>query len=359
MTHFLKSTFVFLLAAMLFIQCNNEQKTPGVTDSYKEVYNGDAGPGKGKNIVLIASDHEYRSEESLPALARILAKNYGFNCTVLWGLDDKGNILPGSSNLKGLSVLDNADLLVIFTRFLDLADEDMEHLNAYLEKGKPVIGLRTATHAFHNKDNPKWNHYDYRYEGPKTEWKHGFGPMVLGETWVDHYGTNHKQATRLIVEEAQKEHPIMRGVSNAWMQSGAYEVHPEQRGATVLAVGEVLNGMTADSPADTTKPKLPVAWVRDYTLPGGKTGKSFTTVHGASEDLLSEGFRRMLINASLWAIGMDEEIKPDNNIAFVGPYQPTTFNFDGYKANVKPSDLAGFESLIMPGQIVQLPKKEQ
>lgn len=360
----MKSTFAFLLTTLLFIQCAEQkaadkEEPSNDKDKYKVVYKGEQGPGKGKNIVFIASDHEYRSEESLPALARILAKHYGFDCTVLWALDDKGNILPGSSNLKGLEVLDNADLMVIFTRFSDFADEDMQHFNAYLESGKPVIGLRTATHAFHNKDNAKWNHYDFRYDGPKTEWKNGFGQLVLGETWVDHYGTNHKQATRLDVEAAQKDHPIMRGVTNAWMQSGAYLVHPEQRGATILATGQVLNGMTGDSPADTSKPKLPVAWVRDYTLPGGKTGKAFATVHGASEDILNEGFRRMLVNASLWAVGMEDQIKPDNNIAFVGPYQPTTFNFDGYKANVKPSDLAGFESLIMPGEIVQPKKKEQ
>ena len=51
------------------------------------VYEGDHGPGLGKQIVFIASDHEYKSEEALPALARILAKRHGFKCTVLFGLD--------------------------------------------------------------------------------------------------------------------------------------------------------------------------------------------------------------------------------------------------------------------------------
>ncbi len=337
------------------------QKEPGGTlngenDKYRVVYKGTSGVGLGKNIVFIASDHEYRSEESLPALAKILAKRYGFTCTVIWALDDKGYILPGSSNMRGLDVLDKADLMVIFTRFSDFADEEMQHIDNYLKRGGPVVGFRTSTHAFNIKDHPKWAHYDFRYNGPMKEWNQGFGKIVLGETWVDHYGTNHKQATKLAIDETQREHPVMRGVKNPWAQSGAYEVHPEEMNATVLARGEVLNGMTANSPVDITKKPLAAAWVRNYQLPSGKSGRAFATVHGASEDLLSNDFRRMAINAIFWAAGMEAQIKPDNNIDFVGPYKPTTFNFDGYKANVKPSDLAGWNSLIMPGNVVEIKK---
>lgn len=320
---------------------------------YRLDYKGKSGPGKGKHVVFIASDHEYRSEESLPALARILAKRYGFHCTVLFGLDEQGNILPGSSNLRGLAVLEDADLMVIFTRFLDLSDEEMQHVNDYLERGGPVVGLRTATHAFNNADNPEWAHYSYNYDGPKKAWKNGFGKLVLGETWVSHYGTNHKQASRLLIEKGQEDHPIMRGVSEMFVQSGGYTAYPEKTGGTVLARGQVLNGMKPDAPADETKEELPVAWVRQYELPSGAGGRAFTTTHGASEDLLNEGFRRMLVNACFWAMGMEKAIKPTNNVAFVGPYEPTTFNFDGYKANVKPADLAGWDSLIMPGEVVK------
>src|SRR5690606_18235678 len=324
---------------------------------YRVVYKGESGPGKGKNIVLIASDHEYRSEETLPALARILAKRYGFTCTVIFALDEKGNILPGGSNLRGLAALDNADLMIIFTRFSNFSDEEMQHINDYLKRGGPVIGLRTATHAFNNAENAKWGHYDYRYAGPLTFWKDGFGKAILGETWVDHYGKNHEQASRLLIEEGQKNHPIMRGVKDIFVQSGGYVADPEQKGSTVLARGQILNGMTPESPADPTKEKLPVAWVRQYQLDSGKGGKVFATTHGASEDLLNEGFRRMLVNASLWAMGMEKQIKPNSNVDFVGPFQPTTFGFEGYKANVKPKDLAGWESLIMPGEVLKPAKK--
>lgn len=326
-------------------------------DEYRVVYKGKNGAGHGKNIVFIASDHEYRSEETLPALARILANRFGFTCTVIFALDSNRNILPGGSDLRGLKALDKADLMVIFTRFSNFADEEMQHINDYLEKGKPVVGLRTATHAFNNPDNPKWGHYSYEYDGPMKSWKHGFGEMVLGETWVGHYGKNHEQASRLVIEKGQENHPVMAGVKNIFVQSGGYNAYPEQTGSTVLARGQVLNGMTPDAPADPSKEELPVAWIRNYKLDSGASGRAFATTHGASEDLLNEGFRRMLVNACFWAMGMEKQIQPTSNVDFVGPYKPTTFNFDGYKANVKPSDLAGWNSLIMPGEIVK-PQKQ-
>lgn len=318
-------------------------------DKYRVVYKGDKGPGLGKKIVFVATDHEYRGEETLPAMARILAKNYGFTCTVVFGLDDNGNILPGSSNLRGLEALEDADLMVIFTRFSNFINEEMQYLDDYLKRGGPVIGLRTSTHAFANQGNVKWEHYGYNYDGENKLWKDGFGELILGETWVGHYGTNHEQASRIIPEEAQRSHPILIGVHDMVVQSGGYAAYPK---GTVLARGQVLNGLTADSKPDTKKELLPVAWVRNYSLESGASGRVFTTTHGASEDFLNDGFRRMLLNATFWAMGMESEIKETNDIKFVGPYKPTRFDFDGYKEDVKPADLSGWESVIMPGDVV-------
>ncbi|MDG2168431.1 MAG: hypothetical protein P8L44_10975 [Opitutales bacterium] len=86
----------------------------------------------GKHIVFIADEREYRSEESLSALARILAKHHGFRCTVLFTLADDGTILPQGNHLKGLDVLEEADLLFMFMRFLNLEDEEMAHFDAYV-----------------------------------------------------------------------------------------------------------------------------------------------------------------------------------------------------------------------------------
>src|SRR5262245_5077357 len=308
------------------------------------VYQGDRGPGVGKHIVFLAGDHEYRSEETLPELARIMARHYGFKCSVFFTTNAAtGFIEPGSSNIAGLDALRTADLLVIFLRFQDFPDKEMAEVVAYLDRGGPVVGLRTATHAFQIQ-RPNATYLKYTWRGVEGH-AGGFGRQILGETWVSHYGTNHKQSSRLLLAPDQATHPILRGVKDVWVQSGGYTAAPIE-GSQVLARGQILNGMTPDSPAAADKEQLPVAWYRTYTGASGKAGRVFTTTHGASEDLLNEGFRRMRVNAALWAAGLEASIQPNGNVSLVGPYKPTTYAFDGYVKGVKPSDYAGFESAI-------------
>ncbi len=351
-------SFLFIGFSLMSLSCpeaktGTDEETVKSDDKYTVNYRGTKGPGFGKNIVLIATDHEYRSEESLPQLAKILSKRYGFNCTVIFGLDDNGNIFPGSSDLKGLEILDKADLMILFTRFSHFDGEELQHIDDYIHRGKPIVALRTSTHAFAGIKDPKWEHYNWNYKGEKSEWKDGFGERILGETWVSHYGKNHAQSSRVIIEENQKNNPIFTGVKDMWVQSGGYTAYPD---GDVLARGQVLNGMTIDSKPDPTKELLPVAWTRNYKLENGASGRVFATTHGASQDLLNDGFRRMLINAAFWTMGMEKNIKASNNVDLVGPYKPTEFNFDGYKVNVKPADLAGWESLIMPGEVFKKKK---
>ena len=111
-------------------------------------------------------------------------------------------------------------------------------------------------------------------------------------------------------------------------------------------MGHILDGMKPDAP-ESTKAAQPVAWYRTYQASAGKTGRVFTTTHGASEDLLNDGFRRMMVNACLWAAGLESTIKADGDISFVGPYHPSTFSFGGFVKGVKPSDLASWDSPIM------------
>ena len=92
------------------------------------VLEGKEGPGKGKHIVLISGDQEYRSEETIPQLAKILATRHGFKCTVLFTLDKDGTINPNVNNVPGLEALKSADLMIIFTRFLNLPDDQMQHI---------------------------------------------------------------------------------------------------------------------------------------------------------------------------------------------------------------------------------------
>jgi len=307
-------------------------------------YDGFDGPGNGKHIVLISGDEEYRSEEALPQLARILARHHGYKCTVLFAIDPRdGTINPNiRNNIPGLEALDTADLMIIFTRFRDLPDEQMKHIVDYLESGRPIIGMRTATHAFDIKAGKTFAKFTWN----NRAWSGGFGRQVLGETWVNHHGQHGKQSTRGILARGEASHPILRGIKDGdiWCPTDVYAVHlPLPGDSTPLVLGQVLEGMTpAAEPAagKQNEPMMPVAWVKTYTGTGGKTSRVFATTMGASQDLESAGLRRLLINACYWAAGMEDKVTDKADVAIVGEYKPLPFKFGGFAKGIKPSDLA-------------------
>jgi len=309
------------------------------------VYKGTDGIGSGKEIGFLAGDHEYRSEEAFPALARILAKHHGFKCTVLFNVDQEtGFITPGNSNMPHTEAVNRADLVVFGLRFQNFPDDQMQPIADYIDRGGPVVGTRTSTHAFQIPRDSKFARFDWRYPG--DEMKKGFGRHVLGETWVSHYGTNHVMSTRLDIVSEQADHPVLRGVKDPWVQSGGYWVDPEPS-SLVLANAQPLQGMTSSSPPAKDKPPCPGVWLRTYKGVEGNEGRVFTTTYGASEDLRNEGFRRMLVNGCLWAVGLEDQITPELNVTLVGPYNPSPFRFGGARQQVKPLDMSGWESPIM------------
>ncbi len=307
------------------------------------VYEGVDGPGKGKHIVFLAGDHEYRSEESLPQLARILAKHHGFKCTVLFNIDPQtGEIVAGNSNMPGIEALSTADLAVVFLRFQNFPPEQMKYFDDYLNRGGPVIGLRTATHGFKMPADAQYSKYSF--DSKHKGYELGFGHQVLGQTWVGHYGHNHQQSTRITIIEGKESHPILRGVKDIWVQAGGYVGKPVD--SDTLTMAQPLNGMTADSPVDEAKPPQPSEWTRSYKSASGKTGRVFTSLYGTSEDIQNDGYRRMLVNGCFWALGMEDAIQPNSNIALVGPFKPNTFNNAAYARGIKPEMYLGFESQI-------------
>ena len=312
------------------------------------VYEGKEGVGKGKHIVFIASDHEYRGEETCPAIARILAKRYGFKCTVLFGLDNDGYIKPGSSNFPGMEALNKADMMFLFLRFVAPNDASMKHFTDYLDRGGPVLGLRTTTHGFNGL---KGKNSKYNFNSRDKSYDYGFGRQVLGETWrpregAGHYGRNHKYSTRMFTVPEQKDHPVMRGVKDMHAMAGAYSAVPIE-GSVILGKNQVLDSMKPDGKPLANKPPSPAIWVRTYKSASGKEGRVFASTQGASEDIISEGVRRCIINGVFWCMGLEKNIKPDMDVAFVGPYQPTTYKFGGGAKQAKPADLAGFDRVTM------------
>ncbi|MGA2866694.1 MAG: ThuA domain-containing protein [Verrucomicrobiota bacterium] len=307
------------------------------------VYEGKSGPGHGKHIVFLSGDEEYRSEEALPMMAKLLAERHGFKCTVLFAINPAtGAIEPTIlDNIPGLDALDSADLCFMALRFRELPDAQMKHFVDYLNAGKPIIALRTSTHAFqYNRDKQSpYAKFDWR----SRDWPGGFGQQVLGETWVDHHGKHGVESTRGLINQAFKDHPILRGVTDIWCPTDVYAVAHLPADAKVLVRGQVLAGMKpSDPPVDGPKndPLMPLVWLRDYTGESGKTSKILTTTMGAAVDLQSEGLRRLLVNACYWSLGLEDHLPAKANVDYVGAYEPGWFGYGKFKPGVKPDDLA-------------------
>ncbi|MBK6939036.1 MAG: hypothetical protein IPH13_02365 [Planctomycetes bacterium] len=305
---------------------------------------------RGKHVVFIAGDEEYRSEESLPQLAKILAARSGLRCTVLFAIDSATRTIDPerADSVPGIERIDDADLLVLFVRFRNYPDAAMEHVARYVESGKPVIGLRTATHAFQLDEASRFARYDWRstvegFEG-------GFGRAILGETWIAHHGEHGSQGTRGVVAPGAEAHAILRGVdcADVWDPADVYAVRlPLVADATPLVLGEVLATTAIDAelaPArdgvDANEPRMPIAWVRERAMGEGKTQRVFTATFGSAQAFTREGSRRLFVNACDWALGDEDSIRAETDVALVGTYEPSPFGFGGFQRGVKPADLA-------------------
>lgn len=326
---------LLLLALLLFAGVRLQADDPWLT------YKGADGPGKGKRIVFITGDEEYRSEESMPAMARILAEHHGFHCTVLFSINPAtGEIDPGiDNNIPGLEALEKADLMVAFIRFRHLPEEQMAKIVDYVNSGRPVIGVRTATHAFDYDRFQKERFAEWAWRGPRREFQGGFGRQVLGETWIDHYGGYRSQGTLGIPVSEQRDHPILRGVDRIWGLSHAYAVTTLHGDSQPLVLGQPLRGLKPDDAPDTTKPPVPVAWTKTFTGTSGKAARVFTTTYGYGDDFREEGIRRLFVNACYWCVGMEERIPAKSEVAQVGTYTPRKSDFGGWRRGVTPSDL--------------------
>ena len=303
------------------------------------VLEGKEGPGKGKHIVLIAADDEYRSEELIPALAKILAARQGFKCTVLYAVNKQtGEIDPSTmDNIPGLEALKTADMLIMLMRFRELPDEQMKYIVDYIDSGKPVMGLRTSTHAFNyakHKDSPY-----AKYSCNNKEFQGGFGRQVLGETWAGHFGAHQKESTRGLIAPGMEACPIVKGCEDIWGPSDVYGITSLTGDAKPVIMGQVLKGMDPKDPPNDAKKQVPVAWTKTYTGAQGKASRVFCTTMGHNGDFVSEGFRRLLVNATFWCMGMEDKIPAKANVDLVGEYKPSPIGVGKFVKGQKPADL--------------------
>ncbi len=299
-----------------------------------------------KHIVLLSGDEEYRSEEAMPMLAKILSQRHGFKCTVLFALDPDGTINPDNQkSLADSAALDSADAIVLGLRFRNWLDADMQRFVSAFERGVPLIALRTSTHPFNIPADSKWAKYSWNSKAP---WPGGFGKHVLGETWISHWGKHKSEATRGVTEPSAASDALLRGVTDVFGDSDVYEAYPPSD-AKILLRGLVLKGMNpTDAPAETVKkratdkqaqplnsPAMPIAWTRTFKHDSGKENKVFTTTMGAATDLENESLRRLVVNAVFWSVNLPVPTKA--NVALVDPYTPRKYGFKGYRYQLTPA----------------------
>ena len=305
-------------------------------------FEGSVGPGKGMHIVLVAGDDEYRSEESMPMLAKILSNRYGFKTTVLFPIEpSSGNVVPNyQNNIPGLEHLQTADLMIMLIRFRELPDEQTRYIEDFLKAGKPIIGLRTSTHAFAYQKNKESKYAKWDWMSKVENWERGFGQRIFGETWVNHHGVHGKEGTRALPDGVDQllDHPVLRGVKDIWGPSDVYGIKHLPSEANVLLYGQSTAGMSSDSALMYEKSVMPIAWTKPYQIEGGSPGMAFATTMGASLDFQSEDLRRLVINASFWLLGMSEAISPEMSMDIIGEYKPTMFGFDTFRKGMRVSD---------------------
>lgn len=301
-------------------------------------YSGKDGPGKGNHVVFIAADQEYRSEESLPMLARILSERHGFDCTVLFCVNEKGEVDPTlpapfedrsqRHRIPGLEHLSKADCLIMLMRFMQLDDDQMQHFHDYYDSGKPIIALRTANHGF-------WGGKPYQKDGKTVSLRD-----LLGGTFKGHHGGWHREATSGIIVEENASHPIMAGVQDVFGTSDVYRCHddkfPFPDDCKALLLGQPLVSLEPDSKPNSEKEPLPIAWVKNWKGNQGKDTRIFHFTMGSAEDFENEGVRRITLNAVLWGLELESEIKPELSVEIVGDYEPHKAGFNYEKLGIEP-----------------------
>ncbi|MEM9366214.1 MAG: ThuA domain-containing protein [Planctomycetota bacterium] len=321
-----------------FVSTEEASASPSAESMPYLHFPGSEGPGKGKHIVLIAAEQEYRSEQAMPMLAKVLATHHGFDCTVLFSVNENGEVDPTlpapwkdpnrRHNIAGLEKLAGADCLIWMSRFMHLPDEQMQQFHDYFDSGKPFIALRTANHGF-QRGKP------YVFEGRKVSLRE-----LLGGAFSGHHGGWHRESTRGIIVEGQEQHPILTGVDVIWGTSDVYRCHTDRHPfpatCTPLVLGQPLVNLQPDAPPNPKKGPLPIAWTKTWTGNLGHPSRVFHFTMGSAEDFANEGVRRLTINAVYWGLEMESEIQGSRSIAIVGEYTPLKAGFNHDKLGVRP-----------------------
>ena len=288
------------------------------------------------HIVFVTGDEEYRSEESMPMLAKLLKKELDCTISICYSLDSLGYIDPNNTqHIAGLAALEKADMMVLFTRFRALPDEEAKYILDFAESGKPMVGFRTSTHAFNYPDDSTRLHL---FE----EWP----VKVFGQKWITHHGHFEDGQGRLTDVQLlpnKSKHPILNGVQPFQAYSWLYHVtggkHQLYGDSAPLLMGTSLRSKHQEAGRlDQFPLSNPVAWTKSYTGTSGKASRVFFTTLGHPYDFKELAMRKLALNGLFWALGIEEQIPKDGVQAdLIGTYTPNNSGFgQKFKPKMRP-----------------------
>ena len=248
------------------------------TVSSEQVLGGSAHSFKGddrKHLVIVTAEREYKTEVTLPAFADAHLANDFRISYVHADPDDKNDLI-------GIEALADADIALISVRRRTLAEHQLDFVRKFVAAGKPVVGIRTASHAFSLREKPAPDGH--------ASWD-SFDADVWGGSYHGHLGN--KLKTSAWVRKGAQKHPILKGIKEAEFSTGGslYQVLPLAAGAEVLVMGK----------AETAPDREPVAWTFKHS--GG--GRAFYTSLGHVDDFSNPQFTQMLVNAVYWGLAME------------------------------------------------------
>jgi hypothetical protein len=295
------------------------------------------GPGQGKHIVLVCGEWEYRCEESMPMLAKILAQRHGFKSTVLFSVNPlDGTVDPSvKTNIPGMSALDQADMMIVFAMDLELPDDQMKHFVDFVQSGKPVFGIRCSLLSFRyeKSTNSPYAAFDFRNAAG------GYAPALFGEGWKGHYGSHGKESTRGLRAGINETNAILQGVFDVWGPTDVYRVTKLPSDAKVFLYGQVLTGMKPDDPPNWQRAIMPMVWTREINRGPDKPSRVVMSTIGAAQDMESEDLRRLYVNASYWALGLESKIPAKADVRYVGAdWRASPFGGGKFHRGLKPED---------------------
>jgi type 1 glutamine amidotransferase len=227
------------------------------------------------HVVMLIAEDEYETHKTLPAFAgRFLGKD--FRVSMVYSRAKDPNDLPG------LDVVDNADVLLVSVRRRLLKTEQLDIIRRYVQAGKPVVGIRTASHAFATRGGPT--------PPGHAAWPE-FDRDVLGGNYHGHYSAKEVKSlgTTIRIAPSATEQGLLTGLGKQEFRvpSWLYKTSPLATGTTVLLMGRMEGGAT----------EQPVAW----TFMRKDGGRTFYCSLGHPEDFVQAYFQRLLLNGISWA----------------------------------------------------------